>query len=199
MPVKSLARAKSRLDVSASSSLAFAFLQDALSAVHGCPVVTQAIVVTRDPEVSAYARATGCLVVTEEGDNGINAAARLGARSATGPVAVMVSDLPCLTAGALASVLTTAAAHVTSVLADAEGLGSTMFCALDRNDVTPAFGPSSRSRHRAIGAVDLVTAYPACVEEWIPARLDVDTDPALASALEWGVGPATTAVLAARY
>jgi 2-phospho-L-lactate guanylyltransferase len=193
LPVKTFSAAKSRLDLPDSGVLARAFLSDVLAAAGGCARVGQIVLVTSDPEVGAFAANSGVRVVTEKAP-GINPAAAEGARArhGSGPVAVLVSDLPCLTAHDLAGILDAAAEHAVSFLADAEGSGTTTWCTTGP-DVATAFGVGSRSAHVDAGAIDLAATAPW--GSWRRGRRDVDTPADLAAAVALGCGPATTDAL----
>lgn len=198
IPVKSLAEAKSRLadGVDAPSALALAFLGDTLEAVAAAPAVVRIVVVTSDPVAAATAAEHGAVVVDDRGHPGINAAAAAGAEAARADgtaVAVIVSDLPCLTPRALATVLELADGHPRSFLADRDGSGTTMWLAGPDQPVGSRFGAESRAAHRADGVVDLVDQHPEAVAALLPARTDVDTVAALEQALAVGVGPRTRA------
>ena len=194
IPVKGLAAAKSRLALPGSAEMAEAFLVDVLAAVRACPQVGAATVVTSAADVADIARRAGASVVPESA-TGINAAAAEGAASTEpgSPVVVLVADLPCLTAALLSSVLTAAAPFPASFLADADGLGTAMWCSTSV-PVRTEFGIGSRSAHAASGAVDLVVEHPDA--RWEAARRDVDTAADLADAAVLGVGQATQARIA---
>jgi 2-phospho-L-lactate guanylyltransferase len=202
LPVKVLSGAKTRLGAGtpAHGELAYAFFLDALAAASATPRVVRVVVATRDERVRTAALSAGALVVSDEDHPGINAAARHAARMHRDgrAVAVLVSDMPCITAAALDAALALAEGHPTSFLADLDGTGTTLWCATPPHPVAPRFGVDSRTAHRADGAVDLVEEHPDALAALIPARRDVDTDDALSRARDLGVGPATLAVLAAR-
>jgi 2-phospho-L-lactate/phosphoenolpyruvate guanylyltransferase len=198
-PVKVLSAAKTRLATGAPSpgELALAFFSDALRAAVATPRVVQVIVATSDERVRTTAEAAGALVVDDRGHPGINAAARWGARhcGVGHSIAVIVSDLPCLTPGSLETALAAAEPHAASFLADLDGTGTTMWCATAPTPVDPRFGASSRAAHVAAGDVDLVALNPGLLDGLLPARCDVDTDHALQRARALGVGRATLAAL----
>ena len=134
LPVKTLSTAKSRMSAAGggpSASLAMAFFQDTLTAVSDCLLVSHAIIATADRVIGGLASAQGCLVVDDTGHPGINQAARWAATAAepASRIAILVSDLPCLTAESLQAVLTCARVHERSFLADAAGTGTTMWFA----------------------------------------------------------------------
>jgi 2-phospho-L-lactate guanylyltransferase len=200
-PVKVLSAAKSRLAAGTpdAGELALAFFCDALAAAVATPRVRQVVVATSDERVRTHAESVGAVVIDDDGHPGINAAARWGASHCDHGrgVAVMVSDLPCLTPLSLEAALAAAEQHATSFLADLDGTGTTMWCAITPNAVDPHFGHDSRSAHLASGAVDLVTVNAEALPDLERARCDVDTGPALQRARDLGVGPATLAALSA--
>jgi 2-phospho-L-lactate guanylyltransferase len=191
VPVKGLGSAKSRLSPD-GSLVALAFLADVLTAVRECTVVGDAVVATHDPTVAALAREHGAHVCEDRAHPGINAAARYAAQGRSGPVAVLVSDLPCLTADDLADVLQAATGHARAFVRDADGTGTTMLLTLTADDLDPHFGPGSAAEHAATGAADLTETG-----DFPRVRRDVDTVAALSDAVALGVGPATRAALAA--
>ncbi len=199
IPVKTLAEAKSRMDPAAreSGELAMAFFLDTLDATRACTAVTEILVATSDARVADAAVSAGCTVVSDAGHPGINAAAQHAAaqRIGTGGLAVIVSDLPCLTASALSAVIAAAGSHPTSFLADADGEGTTIWLARQGESVEPRFGVRSRAAHASTGATDLVHADPDLVDSFAPARRDVDTREALELARPLGLGQHTLSVV----
>ena len=192
IPVKVLSAAKSRMATvtPATSELAFAFFQDTLEAALASTAVGEVVVATADDRVRVTAQGRGCTIVSDIDHPGINAAVRqaVAQRSGRGGVAIVVSDLPAVTADALTSVLSAASEHPTSFLADADGTGTTMWMSCDGTDIDPRFGVASRAVHADGGAVDLIAESPAMAAPWASARRDVDTDTALADAIAMGVG-----------
>lgn len=200
LPVKTLSAAKTRLAVNpaaAPDELALAFFQDTLAAVIGCPDVDVVLVATSDPEVTGHAESSGCVVVDDSAAPGINAAARLAAVRCqpTHAVAVIVSDLPCLTPGSLQVALGNSTGDAPSFVADADGEGTTMWMAGLGVPVEPRFGSASRAAHRRAACHDLVAERPDPVGLLRAARRDVDTPEALIDAAHVGLGPATLAIL----
>ncbi|MFM9594338.1 2-phospho-L-lactate guanylyltransferase [Streptomyces scabiei] len=203
VPVKPLARAKSRLSDTAADAvrpgLALAFAQDTVAAALAATAVRGVVVVTDDPLAARELTALGVRTVPEDprggpGD-GLNAALRHGAALVRdvrpqSPVAALNADLPALRPGELTRVLDAAAAFPRAFLADAAGTGTTLLAAAPGHGLCPAFGPGSRTRHRRSGAVELdLTAVDS-------VRQDVDTGDDLRAALGLGVGPRTAAVAA---
>jgi 2-phospho-L-lactate guanylyltransferase len=74
---------------------------------------------------------------------------------------------------------------------DSHGNGTTLLAAHPGQQLAPAFGPGSRAAHVRSGAYELIDAG---LER---LRRDVDTEEDLDVARRLGVGPHTTAVLAA--
>ncbi|WP_103501932.1 MULTISPECIES: 2-phospho-L-lactate guanylyltransferase [unclassified Streptomyces] len=196
MPLKSLSRAKSRLtEVTGDElrpALALAFAEDTLAAMLECPAVAHVAVVTDDEEAGERLARMGARVVPDSPRRGLNAAVEHGVRTVRAghpqpDVAAINADLPALRSGELARVLAAASEVPRSFLADAAGTGTTLLAALAGVDPAPGFGPASRMRHRASGAVELM---PPDVES---VRQDVDTGDDLLAALALGVGPRTAA------
>lgn len=200
VPVKDFRSAKSRLrraDVP-SERLARAFLEDMLGALRASHAVAEIRVATHDPAVAEVAASAGAVAVDDRGFPGINAAASHAARtraSGTG-IAILVSDLPCLTDSAVGLALELASRHATSFVADADGTGTSMWLSPHGVGLPARFGPDSRQAHLTTGAVDLTAQYPREAPGLLPARLDVDTEAALDTAIQAGVGPHTADVLA---
>jgi 2-phospho-L-lactate guanylyltransferase len=196
LPLKPLSRAKSRLAAAAGEALrpalALAFAEDTVAAVLRCPEVRNVAVVTDDATAAGRLTALGAYIIADSPRRGLNAAVEHGVRMVRDPcggpaVAALNADLPALRPAELALVLRAAAGYRRSFLADSAGTGTTLLAALEGVDLAPGFGPASRSRHRASGAVELMTQGVASV------RQDVDTGEDLAAALALGVGPRTAA------
>ncbi|MCI3277705.1 2-phospho-L-lactate guanylyltransferase [Streptomyces cylindrosporus] len=199
IPVKPLARAKSRLSDTAHDGvrpgLALAFAQDTVAAALACPAVKDVAVVTDDARAGRELAALGARIVADEPSGGLNAALAHGAAvvRAERPecaVAALNADLPALRPLELSRVLDAAAEFPRAFLADAAAIGTTLLTAAPGLELLPAFGPDSRARHRASGAVELRLAAVDSV------RQDVDTGDDLRTALALGVGARTAAVAA---
>ncbi|MGP2438544.1 2-phospho-L-lactate guanylyltransferase [Streptomyces sp. JW3] len=199
VPVKPLARAKSRLSDTADDAvrpdLALAFALDTVAAALACPAVADVAVVTDDPRAGRELAALGAGVVADEPGGGLNAAlahAATAVRAASpGPaVAALNADLPALRPAELTRVLNAAAQFPRSFLPDAAGIGTTLLAAAPGIGLRPVFGPDSRRAHQASGAVELRLAAVDSV------RQDVDTGEDLRAALALGVGPRTAAAAA---
>lgn len=203
MPVKVLARAKSRLAVLAGPrrcELALALASDTVCAALVCPEVAHVLVVTADPVAGRRLAALGARVTDEpadgadggDGADGLNAALVHGASAAlrwwpgTG-VAALAADLPALRPAELGRALRASAAG-TAFIADAAGVGTTMYAVPPGSAFTPGFGGMSRARHRASGARELNLPD-------IPGlRRDVDTPEDLRAAVALGAGARTASL-----
>lgn len=199
IPLKPLARAKSRLSGTASDglrpSLALAFAQDTVAAALACPAVRDVAVVTDDSLAGRELAALGARIVPDEPGTGLNAALSHGtavvrAVDPEGAVAALNADLPALRPGELTRVLDAAAAFERAFLADAAGVGTTLLAAGPGQELRPEFGTGSRQRHRATGAAEIALSAVDSV------RQDVDTGDDLRAALALGVGPRTARVAA---
>ncbi|MEU5520285.1 2-phospho-L-lactate guanylyltransferase [Streptomyces sp. NPDC093250] len=199
VPLKPLAEAKSRLSDTAGDGLrpglALAFAQDTVAAALECPAVRDVVVVTNDALAARELAALGAGIVPDEPRGGLNAAlahaaAAVGSARRAACVAALNADLPALRPTELARVLDTAAEFPRAFLADAAAVGTTLLAASQGRELRPFFGPASRLRHRASGAVELG------LDAVDSVRQDVDTGEDLRAALALGVGPRTAAVAA---
>jgi 2-phospho-L-lactate guanylyltransferase len=197
MPVKVLARAKSRLAVLAGprrSELALALASDTVCAVLACPEVARVLVVTADPVAGPRLAALGAQVVADEPAGGLNAALAHGASAALGRwpgtgIAALAADLPALRPAELGRALRAwMPAGSAAFVADAAGVGTTMYAAPPGTAFAPRFGGASRARHAAFGGHELDLPD-------IPGlRRDVDTPEDLRAAVALGVGARTASL-----
>ncbi|MFE0176668.1 2-phospho-L-lactate guanylyltransferase [Streptomyces sp. NPDC059002] len=199
IPLKPLARAKSRLAASAGDGLrpglALAFAQDTVAAAAACPAVRDVAVVTDDALAGRELAALGARIVPDAPGGGLNAALRHGtaavrAERPEAAVAALNADLPALRPLELARVLDGAAQFPRAFLPDAAGIGTTLLSAVAGTELRPVFGGASRARHTASGAVELA------LDGVDSVRQDVDTGDDLRAALALGVGPRTAAAAA---
>lgn len=197
VPLKPLARAKSRLERTAGGllrpRLALAFAQDTVAAALACPAVRDVLVVTDDPEAREALSALGARVVADSPAAGLNAALSHGARAvralrSSAAVAALNADLPALQPAELARVLQFSAEFPRTFVTDAAGIGTTFLSATPGAELHPAFGGPSRARHLASGAAEVTLTGIDSV------RRDVDTGEDLRVALALGVGPHTGAL-----
>ncbi|MFE1311680.1 2-phospho-L-lactate guanylyltransferase [Streptomyces sp. NPDC058755] len=196
IPLKPLARAKSRLSDTAGDGvrpgLALAFAQDTVSAALASPAVSDVAVVTDDALAGRELAALGARIVPDTPASGLNAALAHGAAAVRqmrhrAAVAALNADLPALRPLELSRVLDAAAEFPRAFLADAAALGTTLLAAAPDQELRPAFGTDSRSRHRTSGATELA------LTEVDSVRQDVDTGEDLRAALALGVGRHTAA------
>ncbi|MET8582743.1 2-phospho-L-lactate guanylyltransferase [Streptomyces collinus] len=199
IPLKPLARAKSRLSDTAADGvrpgLALAFAQDTVAAALACRAVADVAVVTDDVLAGRELAALGARIVPDTPRSGLNAALRHGADAVReihpqAAVAALNADLPALRPLELSRVLDAAAEFPRAFLADAAALGTTLLAAAPGRELSPAFGTGSRARHGVSGAAELGLTGVDSV------RQDVDTGEDLRAALALGVGRYTAAVSA---
>lgn len=184
VPVKGTTAAKSRLG--GTGELALAIALDSVEAALGA---SRVIVVTSAGAAAAFGE-LGARVVEDAGA-GLLAAIRQGLDAAgTHRVAVLLGDVPALTAAELARALELAERHPLAFVADADGVGSVLITALDAGDHRPAFGENSRAAHLAAGYVEL--DYPRDSG----LRRDVDTEEQLVGISLGALGARTRAALA---
>jgi 2-phospho-L-lactate/phosphoenolpyruvate guanylyltransferase len=190
VPLKRFDLAKSRLD-GAREALARAFALDTLAAVTAVPEVEFVVVVTDEPEFEAPSADVRVIRQRRPGLNGaiLDGIDRVRAETRDTGIAILLGDLPALTASVLTSVLHAAAAHSTGFVPDAQGTGTTIVTALEGNAPLPSFGAGSAASHEASGHARLDAPE--------RARRDVDTDADLRVAVALGVGRHTAAVLGA--
>lgn len=204
LPVKPPAHGKSRLigvSDEARRDLAEAFALDTVSACLGTARVAQVLVVTDDAVLARAVVALGAHAVPD-GTGDLNGTLRQSAAEAHRrwpqvAVAALCADLPALRAADLDAALEAAARVLgeragstrTAFLADAAGVGTTMYCA-HPGDFDPRFGGPSRATHREAGVEELAVAATT-------ARRDVDDLVDLRAAHALGLGPRTTSVAAA--
>lgn len=195
LPVKNTARGKSRLtppDGVSRSDLALAIALDTIEVVLQVVPAAQIVIVTDDDVVRSNAQAHDVAVLDDPG-RGLNPAIEVGLRWArtTAPgraAAILLADLPSLTAEALYDGLRACAATESSVVPDRSGHGTVLLTHHQVERLVPRFGGSSAARHgRAATTLNL---------ELPRLRTDVDDPESLRRARELGVGPRTTGVLA---
>jgi 2-phospho-L-lactate guanylyltransferase len=198
VPVKVLARAKSRIAPLAGSrraELALAMASDTISAVVASPVGERVIVVTDDPVASSELAAVGAKVVPDEPQAGLNEALVFGASCAArwwpgSGVAALSGDLPALRPEEMGVALGAASSWPEAFVPDVQGSGTTLYTAGPGEEFRPAFGADSRFRHAAQGAAELLLPGVAGL------RRDVDTGEDLRAAARLGLGARTLAVAA---
>lgn len=195
VPVKPPAVGKSRLVGPADEerrALAAAFALDTVIACLATPGVARVLAVTDDAHFARELAASGCAVLPDGPSGELNTSLVLAAAEAHRRwpelrVAAVCADLPALRPGDLAEALASAAAWASAFVADASGVGTTMYAAA-YDAFRPCFGPHSRAAHLDQGAREVEGALPSL-------RRDVDDLDDLARARQLGLGPHTTAVV----
>ncbi len=197
VPVKPPARGKSRLVGPSSETrraLAAAFAIDTVTACLAAEHVARVLVVTDDVRFAGELSALGCATIPDgvSGDlNGtLREAAAEGRRRWPGLVGVAVcADLPALRPADLDEALARSPQGVPAFVADAAGVGTTLYTAPD-GVFDPRFGPGSRAAHLDAGAL-------ALDGELASLRRDVDDLGDLEAARRLGLGPHTAALTSA--
>lgn len=194
LPVKPPALGKSRLvglPAELRRALAAAFALDAAAACVATPSVGAVLAVTDDAGFSAQLESAGCSSIPDGVAGDLNASLRLAAAEARRrwpslvPVA-LCADLPALRPDDLAGVLALAPADRACFVADADGIGTTLYVA-PHAGFDPRFGVGSRLAHLESGAREITGDFPGL-------RRDVDDLDDLRAALGLGVGPHTAAL-----
>ena len=178
VPVKRLATAKSRL-----ASLGDDVRRELVGAF-----------VTDEVALASWLTGLGVVAIPDARSDDLNetlvqGAAELLRRDPGLRPAAVCADLPALRPEELSEVLATVEPERAAFVADAAGVGTTLYTAPDLETFEPRFGSRSREAHLAGGAVELdTTAAPSLAR-------DVDTPDDLRAALELGVGNRTSFVL----
>ncbi|MDN4160577.1 2-phospho-L-lactate guanylyltransferase [Nocardioides abyssi] len=191
VPVKPPAFGKSRLGGLGDEQrrrLAAAFALDTAAACLAARSVGAVLVATDDAGFAARLTALGCAAVPDGDTNDLNAALRQAAREAhrrwpeLEPVA-LCADLPALRAADLDAALGSLVPGGPSFVADADGVGTTLYTA-PHAEFDPRFGGGSRAAHLAAGALEVAGELPTL-------RRDVDDLDDLRAAAVLGLGPRT--------
>lgn len=191
VPVKPPAVGKSRLQGLSDGvrrDLAAAFALDTVTACLATPGVARVLAVTDDAHFARDLAQAGCDVLPDGPSGELNTSLALAAAEAyrrwpeLRPVA-LCADLPALRPSDLAAALAAAGATPAAFVADAAGIGTTMYSAA-YDGFRPRFGADSRRAHLAGGAVELPG-------ELTTLRADVDDLDDLARARALGLGPHT--------
>jgi 2-phospho-L-lactate guanylyltransferase len=193
VPVKATRHAKTRLGPAFGErrlELALAFALDTIAAAAECPAVKAVTVVSSDPRV-AKAAPPEVQVVDEGPTPGLNAAISFALTTMPAPAntAVLLGDLPALTAAELEHALMLASAHESAFVPDADGIGTTLLTARSGVRLEPRFGPASAAAHEHAGAVRLDDGGITRV------RRDVDDLAGLVKAARLGFGGHTRCVV----
>lgn len=196
LPVKPLAVAKSRLaglGDETRRSLARAFALDTAAACLASQEVGGVLVVTDDALVAAALGAIGCAAIPDGVSDDLNGSLRQAAAEAhrrwpgLAPVA-LCGDLPALDPADLDAALRSVASGTSAYVADAEGVGTTLYTA-PVGAFAPRFGLDSRALHEALGAQPVGGVLPTL-------RRDVDDEDDLRAAAALGLGVHTREAVA---
>lgn len=193
IPVKGTDDAKSRLGDSAHrAAIALAIALDTATAALAADSVIGVLVVTSASAATFFDELDVLVVVEDEPAglaaaiaSGIELAAELGAPGRG--TAVLLGDLPALTAHELEAALEAATAHPLAMVPDADGSGSVLVTAADGAVHATAFGEGSHAAHLAAGYVELQVPVDSGL------RNDVDTEEQLRALLP-RLGPHTAAL-----
>lgn len=199
LPVKPPARGKSRLSVYSGLAdpvrrrLAEAFALDTAEACLSASCVGAVLAVTDDAHFSTELTSLGCVAIPDGVSDDLNgtlvqAAAEAARRWPDLVPVALAADLPALRPADLDAALTSVPAGRPAYVADAEGVGTTLYTAAV-TDFAPRFGEGSRAAHDDAGAV----AVPG---DLATLRRDVDAVADLRAAIPLGLGRRTAAVVA---
>jgi len=160
IPVRGGSSAKSRLaealpDAADRWEFATALACDVVSAALTAGSHTVSII-TGDPELSERLGALGAKIIADPGTGGLDGAVAFAADAVrrddpTSGIAVLMGDVPELTAAALDEALNLAATADLGVVSDHDGTGTTLLTARPPRVPHPSYGAGSFSRHRSLG------------------------------------------------
>ncbi|WP_028652372.1 2-phospho-L-lactate guanylyltransferase [Nocardioides halotolerans] len=191
VPVKPPALGKSRLVGLADDArrqLAAAFALDTVAACVASELVAEVLVATDDASFSVELARLGAVTIPDGVAMDLNGTLRQSAAEARRrwpdlvPVA-LTADLPAVRATDLDEALGAVRPGEAAYVADAQGLGTTLYTA-GHDAFDPRFGPGSALTHDATGARAITAPLPRL-------RRDVDDLEDLDDALALGVGPRT--------
>lgn len=188
VPIKNTRYGKSRFDVAEGErvALALALATDTVLAATTCNAVGEVIVVTDDDDLELWLPDSVRFV--PDPDAGLNAAIAAGAAAASlHRRAALLGDLPALTPVDLGEALHLACSVPRGVVADAEGVGSTLVTASTGLPWESMFGQGSFAAHQRMGCAAIDVSARSSL------RRDVDTAAGLAHAAELGLGSHTAA------
>lgn len=186
IPFKGAPNSKSRLaarfDDLARHALALAFLQDVVAAARATPDVAGVMIVSSEPGLPAlFPTAPGLapIEITADPQQGLNGAIAHGIRAARAadaraPVAVLLGDLPELTADELSGALAAASRHPLAYVPDAAGSGTSLVALAADETAEPRFGAGSAAAHAAAGFVPLDVSVESGLRRDVDAPDDVD-------------------------
>ena len=191
VPVKPPALGKSRLvglPDGERRALAAAFALDTVAACVAATTIEQVLVATDDAGFAEELSGLGSVAIPDGVAMDLNGTLRQSAAEARRrwpglvPVA-LTADLPAVRAEDLDEALGAVGPGEAAYVADADGLGTTLYTAA-YDGFDPRFGPGSALAHDAAGARPITASLPRL-------RRDVDDLDDLDDALALGVGPRT--------
>lgn len=198
VPVKGAPQGKSRLRGAAGdhAALTRAIARDTLDAVAAAVGPAGTVLVSSDPVLTE----AGPYAVVPDPGAGLDAAVAAGVahvlrQHPSGPerarqpaLAALLGDLPALRPKDLRTALNRCAEVARAAVPDRQASGTVLLTSLD-GILPTSFGAGSAARHAALGYAVLALDLPRL-------RCDVDTPSDLASALRWGCGRHTAALMA---
>lgn len=195
VPIRSLKKGKSRLLTGSDilrQQLALAFFLDTVSALVRCESsVGSIIVVSSDDTIRDYAGDR--YEVVADSETGLTDAIDVGVewllkKNHSGPVAIVLPDLPYATAGAFGAYFLAARKHRKTFLVDSAGCGTTCVTASSVAEVVHRFGLKSARAHNRAGLNPIDIYVPEL-------RSDVDRIEDLYECRNMDLGAATREVL----
>jgi 2-phospho-L-lactate guanylyltransferase len=194
VPIRSLATGKSRLLTTSDpirSQLALAFFLDTVAALECSVLVDRIVVVSADTTIRHMV--TGRCETVADDEIGLTSAIDVGVAHLcrtrhSGPVAVVLPDLPFATKSAFDSLLFAARGYQQAFLADVTSSGTTSVTARSADRVIHRFGTESARAHAEAGLVALDVPVPEL-------RADVDVLDDLHRRKLLRLGPETSKVL----
>ncbi|GAA4161550.1 hypothetical protein GCM10022286_19300 [Gryllotalpicola daejeonensis] len=186
IPFKGAPSSKSRLaarfDDLSRHALALAFLQDVVAAARAAADVAGVTIVSSEPGLATLfpdAADLAPVAITPDPRHGLNGAIAHGIRAARAAdrearVAVLLGDLPELTAGELSAALAAAGRHPLAYVTDAAGDGTSLITLAAGESAQPQFGAGSAAAHAAAGFERLEVAAESGLRRDVDAPDDVD-------------------------
>ncbi len=158
VPVKRLAEAKQRLssalDTGARRKLVLAMLADVLSALARSSGIATTLVISRDAEVAAVARAHGAITVAEPAGSDLNGSIAFGLTEAAVRCAthglILPADIPLIGPEDIAALMTSLAPGSIAIAPSADEDGTNALLLPLPHAFGPAFGLASFARHCAL-------------------------------------------------
>jgi 2-phospho-L-lactate/phosphoenolpyruvate guanylyltransferase len=182
--MRGLATAKTRLgpdlDAGTRRELAEVMLRRTLAATRDARSIAGTVVVTKDPDVAGLAhlhRGVGLVEHLPGLNEAIEAARSVAVARGATAVLILPADLPNVSAAAVDHLVDAGATHGPSpgglvlLVTDQHGRGTNALLLAPPGVIAPAFGPDSRSAHRAAARA----AGGQLLEVDGPLSLDVDT------------------------